>query len=105
MKLKNLVVFSLGMVGFSNPLFAKASFEFSTSATTDKKLHVVFINDVDNLHGMSQVLDQKSAGQLSKLIQLNKFTPEKGNTLHLQMIGEVESLLLMWTPPCQQPKY
>jgi leucyl aminopeptidase len=95
MKLKSLAVLSIGVLGFSSALFAKVSFEFTTSAPTDKKFHVVFINDVDNLHGMSQVLDKKTAGQLSKLIQLNKFTPEKGNTLHLQMIGEVESLLLI----------
>jgi leucyl aminopeptidase len=95
MKLKSLAVLSLSMFGFSNPLFAKASFEFTDTAPTDKKLHVVFINDVSNLDGMSQVIDQKSGGQLSKLIQLNKFTPEKGNTLHLQMVGAVESLLLV----------
>ncbi|MFT5676577.1 MAG: leucyl aminopeptidase [Paraglaciecola sp.] len=95
MKLRSLVVLSLSVLGFSSPLFATASFKFATSAPTDKKLHVVFINDVSNLDGMSQVIDQESGGQLSKLIQLNKFTPEKGNTLHLQMISTVESLLLI----------
>jgi leucyl aminopeptidase len=44
---------------------------------------------------MSQFLDQNSDGQLSKLITLNKFKPEKGNTLHLQMIGAEESVLLV----------
>jgi leucyl aminopeptidase len=95
MKLKNLAVCSLAILGFSNPLFAKASFEFTTSAATDKKLHVLFIHDVNNLAGMSQDIDQESGGQLSKLMQLNKFKAEKGNTLHLQMVGTVESLLLM----------
>ena len=95
MKLKSLALLSLGMFGFSSPLFAEASFKFTTSAPPDKKFHVVFIDDVDNLVGMPQVLDQKSGGQLSKLIQLNKFKPEKGNTLHLQMVGTVESLLLV----------
>jgi leucyl aminopeptidase len=95
MKLKILMLFTMGLVGFSNQLLSKVSFEFTTLAPSDKKLHVVFINDVANLDGISQVLDQESGGQLSKLIQLNKFTPEKGNTLHLQMVGEVESLLLI----------
>jgi leucyl aminopeptidase len=95
MKLKSLAVCSIVTLGFSSPLFAKASFEFTSSVPTDKKLHVVFINDVSNLQGMSQDLDLKSSGQLSKLITLNKFTAEKGNTLHLQMVGTVESLLLI----------
>jgi leucyl aminopeptidase len=95
MKLKSLAVFSLAMLGFSSPLFAKASFEFTSSAPTDKKLHVIFINDISHLVGMSQVIDQNSSGQLSKLIQLNKFKAEKGNTLHLQMVGNIESLLLV----------
>lgn len=95
MKLKSLVVFSLSVLGLSNPVLSKASFDFSASVPTDKKLHVVFIDDVSTLNGMSQVVDQKSDGQLTKLIQLNKFKPEKGNTLYLQMVGEVESLLLI----------
>ena len=95
MKLKNLAVICFGVLGFSSSLFAKASFEFTTSAPTDNRLQVVFINDIDNLNGISQDIDQNSGGQLIKLIQLNKFKPEKGNTLHLQMVGTVESLLLV----------
>lgn len=95
MILKSLAILSLSLFGFSSPLFAEASFKFTTSAPTDKKFHVVFIDDVDNLVGMPQILDQKSGGKLSKLIQLNKFKPEKGNILHVQMVGTVESLLLV----------
>lgn len=95
MKLKTLAFVLFATLSFSSLLFAKASFEFVASAPTDKKLHVVLINDVNNLQGMAQILEQKSAGQFSQLIQLNKFTAEKGKTLHLQMIGEVESLLLI----------
>lgn len=95
MKLNSLAVLSLGIFAFSSSAFAKVSFEFSPSAPTGKNFHVAFVDDVDNLDGMLQLLDQKSAGQLSKLIQLNKFEPEKGNTLHLQMVGDIESLLLV----------
>jgi leucyl aminopeptidase len=95
MKFKHLALLSIAMVGFSTPLLATSSFEFATSASADKKSHVVFINDVNNLDGISQILDQGSVEQLSKLIELNKFTAEKGNTLHLQMVGAAESLLLV----------
>jgi leucyl aminopeptidase len=53
MKLKSLAILSLGVFGFSSPIFAKASFEFVTTASTDKKFHVIFIDDIDNLYGMS----------------------------------------------------
>lgn len=97
MKLKTVVAVSLAIVGATSPAWAKPSFEFTNSLPSDKKFHVVFIDDVDNLNGMPQILDQKSDGQLSKLIQLNKFSAEKGKTLHLQMVAGTESLLLVGT--------
>jgi len=97
MKFQRLALLLIAMVGFSTSLLATSSFEFATSASVDKKSHVVLINDIKNLDGISQILDQGSVGQLSKLIEFNKFIPEKGNTLHLQMIGAAESLLLVGT--------
>ena len=97
MKFTRLALLSIGMASFTTPLLATSSFEFATSVSIDKKSHVVFINDVKDLDGMPQILDQVSMGQLSKLIALNKFTAEKGKTLHVQMIGAADSLLLVGT--------
>ena len=95
MRFSRLVVFLIGMVSFTTPLLATPFFEFATSAPADKKSHVVFINDVKDLDDIPKILKHVSASQLSKLIEINKFSAEKGKTLHLQMLGAVNSLLLV----------
>lgn len=97
MKLKSVIAVSLALIGATSPAWAKPAFEFTKAIPGDKKFHVVFIDDVANLNGMPQLLDQQSDGQLSQLIKLNKFDAEKGKTLHLQMVAGADSLLLVGT--------
>lgn len=94
-KLKQTLLAALSLLGFSQGLFAEASFEFVTTSPADKKNHVIFIDDINNLTGMASTLDKNSDGQISKLIALNKFKAEQGEVLHLQMIAGSESVLVV----------
>lgn len=85
------------LLGYCSPSFANASFDFASSASTDKKSHVVFVNNANVLQGKAKAINEASNGQLMQLIALNNFTADKGNLLHLQMVAGIESLLLVGT--------
>ena len=95
MKINRITAFTLALFGFSAQSLADASFNFASSTSVDKQSHVVFINRADNLQGKAKEIDQASGGQLTKLIEMNKFSAEKGDLLHLQMVAGIESILLV----------
>ncbi|MFT5541136.1 MAG: leucyl aminopeptidase [Glaciecola sp.] len=94
-KLKRIMLTSMTLLVVSPALLAKASFDFSINASAEKKNHVIFVDDIDSLKGMASKLNENSDGQLSKLIALNKFKAEKGEILHLQMVADSESILII----------
>ncbi len=84
-------------LSFSASSLADASFTFTSEPSTKQSTHIVLLESTDNLPGILATLDQSTNGKVSKLLKLNDFSSEKGSTLHLQMVGDVESLLLVGT--------
>jgi leucyl aminopeptidase len=88
---------ALSLLSFCASSAADASFSFTTQASTQKSTQIVLLEDTDKLTGVLAQLDESTDGRVTKLLALNDFTSEKGNTLHLQMVGDIESLLIVGT--------
>ncbi|MGB3727450.1 MAG: leucyl aminopeptidase family protein [Glaciecola sp.] len=100
MKLKRIAVLSLSMFGFvftAKAVHANSQFDFISEAKGEHSTHVILLNDEKNLSGALQNIESVSQGKLSQLIQFNDYVAEKGNVLHLQMVGGVDTLLLIGT--------
>jgi leucyl aminopeptidase len=71
--------------------------EFSNSPSRAVEQHVFFVNDAQTKQLPAKLADlnEQSNERLKKLINHHEFTGNKGATLHLEMVGDVEELLLV----------
>lgn len=86
---------TLSLVALSGAACATANFNFVKDAPQSDKTHVVFVDNVEQLDGAAANLDKQSDGQLSKLLSLNEFSGEKGQTQHFQLLAGAESVLVV----------
>ena len=86
---------TLTLLTFSAVSSADATFSFTTQDASSAATQVVIVDDTTKLSGVLADIDKKTEGRLSKLLTLNEFSSDKGNTLHLQLLGEVDSLLIV----------
>ncbi|MEM0912442.1 MAG: M17 family peptidase N-terminal domain-containing protein, partial [Pseudomonadota bacterium] len=68
---------------------------FVEESTTDLPTTVVFVDDHEQLDGYVGELNEKSEGKIATLIELNNFTAEVNEVLHLQLVADKTHLLLV----------
>lgn len=83
------------MLILSQSVDAVTNVSFVKEQSETLPTQVVFISNLEDPTKGLQTLDNASTGQLTKLLELNKFEPDFGNIEHFQLISGADNVLVV----------